>query len=132
MDQIPGSILTMSLAGGYLAKVCVDIISMAYPGRPSWAAPLAAVGFGILACALVTLTQIPATTALDRQMIATIIGAGILAAGAAIGVTASGNTAKAKRDESQAADATSPIGPKADAAEPHDSYGRMPPRSPRG
>lgn len=104
MDQVPASILTMSLAGGYLAKVLVDIVSIAYPGRPSWVAPASAVGFGILSCALVTLTQLAPTAPLDRQIVATIIGAGILAAGAAAGATASGNTAKSKRDDAQAAD----------------------------
>lgn len=102
MDAVPAAILTMSLAGGYLAQVLVNIVTIAYPNRPSWVAPVAAVVFGILACALVTFATLPASVTLDRQLVATIIGAGILSAGAASGAVATTNTADAKRKAEQA------------------------------
>lgn len=102
MDQIPGAMVTMSLAGGYLTQLVVNAFTIGFPSRPSWVGPILAIVFGVISCSVVALATMPATAPLDRQLFATILGAGLLAGGGAMGGNAINNTAKAKRDEDQA------------------------------
>lgn len=101
MDQLPVALVTLSVAAGTLAKILVDMMTMGWPGRPTWAAPLAALVFGIGAVFLLTVSTLPDTAPIGRQMITSSIVAGILAAATSIGMTAAGNTAETKRTQAQ-------------------------------
>ena len=77
-------ITTKTLAIVTIVKVLVDMAKMAVPEMPKWLPPVVAVPFGIITAVLLDLAGgIPLTPA----TIATSILAGILAAGAAVGVT---------------------------------------------
>lgn len=80
------------------AKGLVDTLTMAWPDRPSWAAPLASMLFGI---GLVFLTAIAYGVMISQQTGAMCILAGIGAGLAAAGITSTGNTAEAKRQEAK-------------------------------
>ncbi len=101
MDNLPAAIGALALAGTGPANILTNVVTMAWPTRPTWVAPVMGIVFGILSCTLITFVTVPANQAIDRQMWGTIVAAGITAYGMASGIQAAVNTAEAKRVEAQ-------------------------------
>lgn len=101
MESVPAGILTMSLAAGWIANILVSMLTMGWPQRPTWVGAVAAFVFGVLAAFVVTLSELPSAAPIERQLIFTMFGAGILAAGAAMGIGAAQNAAEAKRAQTR-------------------------------
>lgn len=82
--------------GTTASKVLVDCLTLAWPTRPTWVAPVGSILSGVLC---VGLQQLAAGDVLDMQHTASIVLNGIVAGGLAMGITALGNSAQAKRQE---------------------------------
>ena len=91
-------ITLLSAAAVAPAKGLVDVLTMAWPNRPTWAAPLAAMVFGI---GLVFLTAVAYAITITGQTAAVCVLGGIAAGLASAGITSTGNSAEAKRLEAQ-------------------------------
>lgn len=70
-------------AAGF-TKICVDIVKIAFPVRPTWVSPLLALLFGIV---FSFLFLIGSGYALTTALMANAVLAGIFAGGGAVGVT---------------------------------------------
>lgn len=77
-------ILMLAAAATTLVKVIVDMLRLAFPNRPSWVSPVLAV---VLGPPVTLLLMIANGNAVTEVLVAQAAVAGILAGGAAIGVT---------------------------------------------
>jgi hypothetical protein len=77
-------ITTKTLAIVTIVKVLVDMTKMANPELKPWVPPFTSTVFGIITAVLLDLS---AGVSINSQTLATSVLAGILAAGAAVGVT---------------------------------------------
>lgn len=82
--------------GTVATKVLVDLVTLGWPTRPTWVAPVASVLSGISCVGLQLIATQPALT---TQLGAMAILNGIVAGGLAMGITALGNSAQAKREQ---------------------------------
>lgn len=80
--------------GAIATKFAVDGMTMGWPSRPTWAGPAGAFGFGIFFVALQTIVL---TGTMNPQLAALAVLNGVIVGGVAMGLTASGNAAEAKR-----------------------------------
>ena len=77
-------LMTEAMAITTIVKILVDMVQLGMPTMPKWVKPLSALVFGIVVGQLFLLSN---GDELTRQAIATSILTGVLAAGAAIGIT---------------------------------------------
>lgn len=82
--MLPDNVFLFVTAATTLVKVIVDAIRIATPSRPSWISPVLAIGLGPLIMALLMVSN---GDLLTQVTIAQSVIGGILAGGAAIGVT---------------------------------------------
>lgn len=92
-------------AAAFATKILVDVITMGWPTRPTWVGPVAAILIGIGCTFLQFLTTATTVTA---QLAANAVLLGIVVGGLAMGITASSNSAEAKRVEASRAIALEP------------------------
>jgi len=78
------TLVMQAIAVTTISKILVDMTKLGFPTMPSWVPPLAALVYSI---AVAQLMLVASGVDLTRANIAQSILAGILAAGAAIGVT---------------------------------------------
>lgn len=78
-----GEIITLAAAGGFFAKIAVDLYKKSRPGH-SWELPLLAVLFGI---GVVFLLLLDKNEVITGQLAARAVLAGLLAGAGAVGVT---------------------------------------------
>lgn len=83
-------------AAAFATKILVDVITMGWPSRPTYVGPVAAILIGIACTFLQFLTT---ATTITAQLCANAVLLGIVVGGLAMGITASSNSAEAKRSE---------------------------------
>ncbi len=96
-------LLTTGL-GAYATNILVSMLTMAFPQRPTWVAPGAALICGIGCSLLQTLAF--SESGLTQQAIPQAVLGGIIIAGAAVGLHSAGRSAEAKRAKALARPAT--------------------------
>jgi hypothetical protein len=92
--ETDSQILILAIAATAIAKTVVDLVRMAHPKMKGWLPPTIAVAAGCIATALL---QVSNAVAWSPQAVATTLLSGILAGGAAAGVTEIGKRAESAR-----------------------------------
>lgn len=97
MDASVLALIAGAAAG--VTNTLVNAVTMAWPTRPSWAALICALLFGIVLTFLAAYAYVPGMLVFDRQAYAQIVLAGLGSGLAAAGIGASSSSAQTKRDE---------------------------------
>jgi hypothetical protein len=90
-------ITTFGAGAAFLSHWIVNGLTLAQPERPSWLAFVASAVLSILFTFLLTLANVPATFAFDRNVIAQVVLVGLLGAAGAGGASVTQAAAEAKR-----------------------------------